>query len=177
MIGFKNAGFVVDSPATLVSMGKFSPELIIFVFGLIVTTFFVLKKTTGALLIGMTLTTLAAISIGRVWGGNPIVNFKGIVAAPDFSLFFGLDFVGALKFAYIPAIFSLVFTDLFDSLSTFVGVSHAGGLLDEKGKPLRIKKSLVIDALSTTFSGLFGTSAATSYIESASGIQQGGELD
>lgn len=174
LIGFKNAGFVVDSPATLVSMGKFSPELIIFVFGLIVTTFFVLKKTIGALLIGMALTTLAAISIGRGWGGDPIVNFKGVVAAPDFSLFFGLDFIGALKFAYIPAIFSLVFTDLFDSLSTFVGVSHAGGLLDENGKPLRIKKSLVVDALATTFSGLFGTSAATSYIESASGIQQGG---
>jgi len=174
LIGFKNGGLVVDSPVTFVTMGKFTPELIVFAFGLIVTTFFVLRKTPGALLLGILITTLASASIGRGWGSGPIVFYKGWISPPDFSLFFGLDFVGALKFAYIPAIFSLVFTDLFDSLSTFVGVSHAGGLLDEKGKPLRIKKSLIVDALATTFSGLFGTSAATSYIESASGIQQGG---
>lgn len=174
LIGLKNGGMVAASQVTFVTMGKFTPELIVFVFGLAVTIYFVLRNVAGALLLGIVLTTLAAVSIGRAWGDQTIVFYKGWIAAPDFSLLFSLDFVGALKFAFIPAIFSLVFTDLFDSLSTFVGVSHAGNLLDERGKPLRIKKSLIVDAFATTISGLFGTSAATSYIESASGIQQGG---
>ena len=73
-----------------------------------------------------------------------------------------------------PAYISLLFTDLFDSISTFVGVSHATGLVDEKGKPLRLKEGLVVDAFATMGAGLAGTSSGTAYIESASGIEMGG---
>ncbi|MCO4794059.1 MAG: NCS2 family permease [Bacteriovoracaceae bacterium] len=173
-IGFKNGGLVVSSPATVVTLGKMTPETLTFLFGLALTTIFIIRKVTGGLLLGIVLTTLIASTLGRGWGEDVLVSYKGLTAAPDFSLFFNLDFVGSLKFAYIPAIFSLLFTDLFDTLSTFVGVSHAGGLIDENGKPLRIKKSLIVDAVATTFSGLVGTSPTTSYIESAAGIQQGG---
>jgi AGZA family xanthine/uracil permease-like MFS transporter len=73
-----------------------------------------------------------------------------------------------------PVIFAFLFTDMFDSLSTFVGVAEAAGLVDEEGEPLNIRQALIVDSLSTTVSGLFGTSSGTSYIESAAGIEEGG---
>lgn len=96
-------------------------------------------------------------------------------AAPDFdSVFLKLDIWGALKWSLLPAIVSLVFTDLFDSISTFVGVSRAGGLIDREGNPLRLREGLIVDAFATLTAGLFGTSAGTAYIESAAGIEAGG---
>lgn len=173
-IGFKNAGMIVDNPATLISMGPINIKTLSFLIGFALTCFFVLKNFKGALLFGILLTTLLFFPIGRMYGEEVLISFKGIFAMPDFSLIGKLDLVGSLKWSLLPAIFSLVFTDLFDSLSTFVGVSEAGGLLDEKGKPLRMKKSLLVDAFATTVSSMVGTSPATSFIESAAGIQSGG---
>jgi AGZA family xanthine/uracil permease-like MFS transporter len=86
----------------------------------------------------------------------------------------GLPIIESLKFAVLPAMFAFLFTDMFDSISTFVGVSEVGGLNDENGEPRNIKESLIVDGVSTTISGLFGTSPGTSYIESAAGIEAGG---
>jgi AGZA family xanthine/uracil permease-like MFS transporter len=119
-----------------------------------------------------------------------------IVAMPDFSLLaaifmnqdysyidadgiemsvtVGLPIVESLKFAVLPAMFAFLFTDMFDSISTFVGVSEVGGLNDENGEPRNIKESLIVDGVSTTISGLLGSSPGTSYIESAAGIEAGG---
>lgn len=173
-IGFKNAGLVVDSAPTLVTMGPMNPITVTFLFGFMITCFFVLRNFKGGLLFGILLTTVLFVPLGRLYGNDILVSFKGIFAYPDFSLFGSLDFMGALKWSLYPAIFSLVFTDLFDTLSTFVGVSHAGGLVDENGRPLRMKKSLLVDAFATTFSGIVGISPTTSFIESAAGIQAGG---
>ncbi|MFT6070131.1 MAG: AGZA family xanthine/uracil permease-like MFS transporter [Bacteriovoracaceae bacterium] len=173
-IGFKNAGMVVDNPATLVSMGPINIKTVSFLVGFSLTCYFILKNIKGALLFGILLTTLLFFPIGRLYGNEVIIHFKGIFSMPDFSLLGKLDLVGSLKWSLLPAIFSLVFTDLFDSLSTFVGVSQAGNLMDENGKPLRMKKSLLVDAIATTFSSLVGTSPSTSFIESAAGIQTGG---
>jgi len=79
-----------------------------------------------------------------------------------------------MKFAMIPVIFAFLFTDMFDSISTFVGVAEAGNLKSEDGEPRNIKESLIVDGFSTTISGLVGTSSGTSYIESATGIEEGG---
>lgn len=173
-IGFKNAGMVVDSAPTLVSMGPINSITTTFFIGFALTCFFVLRNIKGGLLFGILLTTLLFVPMGRIYGTDVMVSFKGIFALPDFSLFGELDFMGALKWSLYPAIFSLVFTDLFDTLSTFVGVSQAGGLVDEEGRPIRMKKSLLVDAVATTFSGIVGTSPTTSFIESAAGIQAGG---
>jgi len=81
---------------------------------------------------------------------------------------------GSLQWTVLPVIFAFVFTDLFDSLSTLVGVSEAGNLLDENGDPRNIKKALVTDAVATTIAGIAGSSPGTAYIESAVGIEQGG---
>ena len=72
-------------------------------------------------------------------------------------------------------IVTFLFTDIFDSLSTFLGVSEVGGFLDEEGQPKNVGKALMVDAIATTFSGLTGTSSGTTYIESASGIKEGGK--
>ncbi|MBI9071006.1 MAG: NCS2 family permease [Melioribacteraceae bacterium] len=175
LIGFVNAKFIVDNPATLVGFGGLNPTTITFAIGLLITAVLVVKRLKGALIFGIIFTTLIAIPIGRIWGGDvAIVNWNGIFSAPDFSVFLALDLVGSLSLAIIPVIFALLFTDMFDSLSTFIGVSEAADLVDEEGEPLRIKESMIVDSISTTISGLFGTSSGTSYIESATGIEEGG---
>ncbi len=133
------------------------------------------KKIKGAILIGIVLTSLLAWPIGRWWGGKvPVITFNGVVALPDFSLFLQLDILHSLQWSMVPVIFAFVFTDMFDSLSTFVGLSEAAGLTDENGEPRNIKRALVVDAFSTTIAGLLGSSPGTAYIESAVGIEQGG---
>ena len=176
LIGFINAGFIVQQPATIVGPGKLSPALITFLAGLLFTAILLTKKISGAILLGMLFTTLAAWPLGRWYatGEAALVNWSGIFAAPDFSLFLQLDFAGALKWTVWPVIFAFVFTDMFDSLSTFIGLSEAAGLLDENGEPRNIKKSLLVDAFSTTIAGLLGSSPGTAYIESAVGIEAGG---
>ncbi|HEU4903495.1 MAG TPA: NCS2 family permease [Flavisolibacter sp.] len=175
LIGLANAGFIAKNAATIVGHAPLSPALLIFLAGLFLTATLLVKNVKGAILIGIVITTLLAISIGRFWGGEEkLVSFRGLVAMPDFSLFGKLDFAGSLKFGVLPVIFAFVFTDLFDSLSTLVGLSEAANLVDENGEPRNIKRALVTDAVATTLAGLAGSSPGTAYIESAVGIEQGG---
>ena len=182
LIGLMNANFIVDHPATLIAQGPMTLLTFIFIAGLLVSAILVIKEVPGALMLGIVLTTLLSIPIGRFVGDASEVNrgvatlvtWQGLFAPPDFSLIFALDFLEALKPTLWPVIFAFVFTDMFDSLSTFVGVAEAADLLDEDGEPLQVKESLVVDGLSTTISGLLGTSPGTAYIESATGIQAGG---
>jgi adenine/guanine/hypoxanthine permease len=175
LIGLANAGFVVKSPATILSHARLNPTLLIFIAGLFLTAILIVRHVKGAILIGIIITTLLALSIGRWWGGDlQLVKYNGLVAAPDFSLLGKLDWVGSLKFAVLPIIFAFVFTDLFDSLSTLVGLAEAANLVDKNGDPQNIKRALIVDAVSTTIAGLVGSSPGTAYIESAVGIEEGG---
>ena len=174
LMGLIKSGFIVDDPVTLVSFGGFDISTVIFIAGLFITSILVVKRIKGALIIGILTTTVLAIPAGRIIGDELIVNWKGILETPDFSLIFALDLIGSLKLSIFPVIFAFLFTDMFDSLSTFVGVAEAADLTDDNGEPLNIKESLIVDAVSTTISGIFGTSSGTSYIESAAGIEEGG---
>lgn len=128
------------------------------------------KNNPFALLSGIALVTLAALAFGRVQ-----FPAESIFRAPDFSsVLFKLDFWGALQLSLIPPLLSILFTDLFDSLSTFLGVARAAQLLDEKGQPLRLRQALIVDSIATFVSGIFGSSPGTAYIESAAGIRAGG---
>ena len=181
-IGLMNAKFIIASPATLITIGKMDPVTITFLAGMLITSLLVLKRIKGALIIGIVLTTIFAIPIGRMYGDASAVNFgvatlvtwKGIFSAPDFSLVGRLDLIGSLQFAIFPVAFAMLFTDMFDSLATFVGVAEAADLIDENGEPRNVKQSLVVDAVATTIAGLLGTSAGTAYIESATGVEEGG---
>jgi len=175
VIGFVNAGFVVASPATLITQGALNAKTITFMLGLFLTSFFLVKKIPGGTLLGIITTTVLAIPIGRFWGSEVIVSsFSKIISMPDFSLFLKLELLESLKLVYVPVIFSFLFTDMFDSLSTFMGVAEAGNLLDKEGNPRNLKKSLLADAISTLISGILGSSSGTSYIESAAGVNAGG---
>jgi adenine/guanine/hypoxanthine permease len=175
LIGLANAGFVVKNTATIVGHAPMSPQLLVFVAGLLLTAILIVRHVKGGILLGIVVTTLLAFTLGRWWGGDVrLVNFSGVFAYPDFSLVGKLDLVGSLKFAVLPVIFAFVFTDLFDSLSTLVGLAEAANLLDKNGDPRNVKRALVTDAVATTLAGLVGSSPGTAYIESAVGIEEGG---
>lgn len=183
LIGFANAKFIVPNPATIIGITSLhNPIIITFLTGLAITMVLLVKRVQGGIIMGILATTLLAIPVGRWWGDASAINFgqatlvtwQGVFAAPDFSLLFQLDIINSLKISLIPVIFAFVFTDLFDSLSTFVGVAEAADLYDADGEPRNIKQSLLTDAVATTLGGLLGTSPGTAYIESAVGISQGG---
>jgi len=182
LIGFSNAGFIAANPATIIGPGPINTITLTFLFGLAITGILLVLRIRGALIIGIVMTTIAAIPIGRLWGDATAVNhgtqtlvtWRGLFSFPDFSLIFRMDFLESLKLSMVPVVFSFLFTDMFDSLSTLVGVAEAGNIKGPDGEPRNIKESLIVDSLSTTLSGLMGTSSGTCYIESATGIEQGG---
>ena len=174
LIGFTNSGFIVSHPATIIGRGVLDAKTLTFLAGLALSALLVVKRTKGALIVGIVFTTITAAAIGRLWGDDLIVVWQGLVAAPDFSTLLKLDLIGSIKLALWPVIFALLFTDMFDSLSTFVGIAEAGNIKDDDGEPRNIRQSLIVDGIATSVSGLLGTSSATSYIESAAGIEEGG---
>lgn len=185
LIGLVNAKFIVGDPVTIVHSTSLNPVIVTFLTGLAITTILVVRRVTGALMIGIVVTTLLAIPIGRFWGDGTaywpaaiatktLVNWNGLVAAPDFSGIGQLDLLGSLKVAYWPFIFVMLFTAFFDALSTFMAISEAGNLLDANGNPRNIRQSMMVDAFSAVVSAPIGTSPANAYIESAAGISAGG---
>src|SRR5882757_702809 len=182
LIGLVNAGFIIHRPATLVGIGPLSPSVLTFLAGLLFTSLLIARKVKGAILYGILFTTLCAWPLGRWWGTDhwsltgsiPLVKTSGWWSAPDFSLLFKMDLVHSLRWAAFPIIFSFIFTDLFDSLSTLIGLAEAAQLLDENGEPRHVRRALLTDAVATTIAGLLGSSPGTAYIESAVGIEAGG---
>jgi len=171
LIGFVNAGFVVKTKATIVSVGDLDMSLSIFLVGLMIAAILVIRRVLGGILISIVVTTILA-NLFVPSSSRPITT--SIFALPDFSLLFKLDLVNSISFSMIPVVFSFVFTGMFDGLSTFLGLSEAAGLVDEHGEPRNIKRSLTTDAVSFMLAGLFGSSPGTAYIESAVGIEAGG---
>ncbi len=175
VIGLKNTGFLTANPATIIARGPLTASTLTFLVGLIITSVMVIRKLNGALILGIVMTTCLAIPLGRLWGdGQPTVIWQGFHASPDFSLLFALDLKGSLALSFWPVIFTLLFTDMFDSIATFLGIAEAGNLKDESGDPKNIKECLIVDSFATTIAGLLGSSSGTSYIESSTGIKEGG---
>jgi len=181
LIGFANAKFIVHTPTTILGFNGLNSITITFVIGLFLTAVLVARRIKGALIMGIVATTILAIPIGRLWGdateffgAASLVAWKGFFAAPDLSLIFKLDLINSLKLSLWPVIFAFLFTDMFDSLSTFVGLAEAANLKNADGEPRNVKQSLIVDSFATIISGLFGSSPGTSYIESAAGIEEGG---
>lgn len=176
LIGLANAKFIIANPSTIIGISPMTPALATFLVGLLLTAVLLVRNVKGGILIGIFVTTLLSYPIGRWWGTGlePLITWQGVFSAPDFSLLFQLDFVNSLQLAIIPVIFAFVFTDMFDSLSTFVGLAEAANLLDEHGEPRNVQRSLTTDAVATTLAGLVGSSPGTAYVESAVGIEAGG---
>jgi AGZA family xanthine/uracil permease-like MFS transporter len=127
------------------------------------------RKNPFAFLSAIVVVTVVAWALGLVAAPPRMLSL------PDFgTVFFKLDIFGALKLSLLPSIIAILFTDLFDSISTFIGVAHAGDLLEEDGHPRNLRQGLIVDSLATMGAGLAGTSSGTAYIESIAGISMGG---
>ncbi len=180
LIGFISVGFVVPDKATVLSFGGLHPKTIMFFGGFVITAVLVIKRIQGALIIGIAATSLLTVVssyIGIALGllSSPLVPMpEGIFALPSLDVFLKLDVISALTIGMVLPILSLLFVDLFDSVGTFVGVAQAAKLVDKDGVPINIGKALMVDAFSTTISGLAGTSSGTVYTESVAGIKEGG---
>jgi adenine/guanine/hypoxanthine permease len=168
-IGLRNAGIVVSDPVTFVKMGEIGFEQIVVVGSLLLMVFLMMRGRSWAFLAGIAFSTC-------LFALNSRIELPAqLLSMPDFQSVMGqMDIFGALDFAYIPAIVAIFFTDMFDSIATFVGVSKATNLVDEEQQPLRLREGLIVDSLATMFAGVFGTSSGTTYIESAAGIEAGG---
>ena len=168
-IGLRNAGLIVGDPATLVRMGTLDHRTAFMLLGIVVAAALMRRHNPLAFLAAIFSVTTLAWIFGFA---KPPDNF---VSAPDFSsAFLALDVRGALQLALLPTIVAIFFTDLFDSLSTFIGVANAAGLTDADGRPINLRRGLIVDALATLTSGLVGTSPGTAYVESIAGIRMGG---
>ena len=168
-IGLKNAGFIVADPVTFVTLGALGKPALLTILGVAISAFLMARKNPFAFLAAIVIVTIIAWALGMVSAPSQAFSL------PDFkSVFFKLDILGALKLSLLPSIISILFTDLFDSISTFIGVAHAGGLLDEQGHPRNLRQGLIVDSLATMGAGLAGSSSGTAYIESVAGIQMGG---
>ena len=170
IIGFKNAGIVVDHPATLVGLGNLAdPSVILAIVGFMAIVVLDKLKVPGAIILAILGVTLVGVGMG-------ISQLAGVVDTPP-SLaptLMQMDIQGAFNIGLIAVIFAFFFVDLFDTAGTLVGVAHRAGLLDEHGKLPRLRQALMADSVATCAGAALGTSTTTSYIESASGIRAGG---
>ena len=168
-IGLKNAGLITSDPVTFVKLGTLGSQALLAILGLIVTVILMIRRSALAYLAGIFVVTVVA------WAAGQVKAPANIFSAPDFhTVFLKLDIRGALKLSLLPAILGILFTDLFDSISTFIGVAHAANLLDENGNPRNLRQGLIVDSVATFGAGLAGTSSGTAYIESIAGINSGG---
>ena len=170
LIALKNAGIVVDNPATLVSLGDVkTPESLLFFGGFVLICALSFRQVTGSVMIGILAVTAGAMALG-------MVEYEGLVSAPPSvaPTFMQLDLAGAFNVGMISVIFAFLFVDLFDTSGTLVGAAQRGGLLDKDGKLPRLGRALMSDSVATMSGATLGTSTTTSYVESTAGIAAGG---
>jgi AGZA family xanthine/uracil permease-like MFS transporter len=168
-IGLRNAGIIAADPVTFVRLGTLDHRAFFTLAGIAVAVWLHVRSSPFALLAGIFVVTAAAWFLGEV------TVPASLLSAPDFeSVFLQLDIPGALRLSLAPAVVSLLFTDLFDSISTFMGVAQATNLLDRKGDPLRLREGMIVDGFGSLGASLAGSSSGTAYIESAAGISAGG---
>ena len=168
-LGLRNVGLIAGDPATLVRLGVIDHRAAFLLLGVVVAVWLIRRGSPLAFLGSIGVVTALAWACG--FAQPP----QQIVSAPDFSsVFLKLDIFGALRLALLPAVIAILFTDLFDSLSTFIGVATAAGLTEPDGRPINLRRGLIVDAVATLTAGLAGTSSGTAYVESIAGIRMGG---
>ncbi|MBQ7878667.1 MAG: NCS2 family permease [Bacteroidaceae bacterium] len=169
-IGLQNAGIVVNNDATLVSLGDItSGSALLGILGLIITGILVVKNVRGGLLIGILITTAIGVPMG-------LTEFKGIVSAPHSisDIFCKFEWTHIFTLDMLVVVFTFLFIDMFDTIGTLVGVCTKAKILDADGRIPRVKEAFMADSIATTVGACLGTSTTTTYVESASGVAQGG---
>ncbi|MCX0369275.1 NCS2 family permease [Clostridium perfringens] len=182
-IGFNGAGVVIGNPDTMVAMGQVGPKMLIAMVGLCIIVILEKKKVKGSMLVGIVVSTLlawgyalinteAAASIG-IYLPNGIFKFESIAPIAgkvNFSYLTSPQHV----FNFITIVFTFLFVDFFDTVGTLIGVASRANMLDKKGRVPNAGRALMTDAIATTAGALLGTSTVTVYVESATGVEEGG---
>lgn len=169
-IGLKSAGIIVSSEATSVILGNLGDKTVILALaGLVITSLLVILKIRGGMLLGIIATTLIGIPMG-------VTNYGGIISTPPSisPIFCQFEWAKIISWDMLVVVFTFLFIDMFDTIGTVVGVSVKSGMVDEKGNVDGINRILMADSVATVAGSMFGTSTTTTYIESASGVSEGG---
>lgn len=171
-IGLQNAGIIVKSDATMVTLGSMGSHAVwVAAFGLILTGVLLALKVKGALLIGIFLSAILGIPLGV----THLPEGHLVSLPPSIEpIAFKFDFSQVLSKDMAIVLLTFLFVDMFDTVGTLVGVASKANMIDKDGKLPRVKQALFADAVGTTFGAMVGTSTVTTYVESASGVAEGG---
>lgn len=196
LIGLVNSGIIRKGVGTPVELGIHGSldgwPAMVFAFGLLVTIILYVRKTRGAILIGILSATVMGFIIEKVhplgfqtpdgsnpkgWGLTVPAVPEKLVSVPDFATLGAVDFFGAFTklgaIAVVLLVFTLMLADFFDTMGTMVAIGHEGDLLDKDGNPPRSRQILLVDSLSAVAGGLGGVSSNTAYVESSAGVGEG----
>jgi AGZA family xanthine/uracil permease-like MFS transporter len=169
-IGLQNAGVVVNNDATLVVLGDItSGSALLALLGVIITGWLYVKNVKAAMLLGILITTIIGIPMG-------VTDFRGVLSAPESiaPIFCQFEWKNVFTIDMLIIVFTFLFIDMFDTVGTLIGVCTKAKLVDQNGNIYRLNKAFMADAIATTVGACLGTSTTTTYVESASGVAQGG---
>lgn len=169
-IGLHNAGIITASEATLVTLGNLhTPSVLLALFGILLSAVLLVRRITGALLIGILATTIIGIPMG-------LTHLGGFVSAPPSlsPIFCKMEWSNICSMDMVICVFTLLFMDMFDTLGTLIGVGQRAGMVEKNGYMHGLNKAFMADAIGTTFGALVGTSTVSTYVESAAGVNAGG---
>lgn len=169
-IGLKNAGIIVESSATFITIGTMTEgTALLGVIGIVLTSVLVIKKVPGSLLIGILATALIGIPMG-------VTHFSGVVDTPPSvaPLFCQFEFHHIFTLDMLVVVFTFLFIDMFDTMGTLVGVCTKAGMMQKDGRIPGLNKAFMADAVATMAGACLGASTTTTYVESAAGVAQGG---
>ena len=169
-VGLKGAGIVSASEATFITLGNLhDPAVLLAIFGIVLTAVMLVRKVTGALLIGILVTTIVGIPLG-------VTNYTGIMSTPPSisPIFWQFEWYNIFTVDMVVVVLTFLFIDMFDTIGTLIGVSNRAGMVDDNGNVKNLNQAFMADAIGTTVGAMLGTSTVTTYVESASGVNVGG---
>ncbi len=169
-IGLQNAGIIINNDSTLVSLGDItSGASLLAMIGLLITGLLTVKNVRGGLLIGLLATTVIGIPMG-------LTDYNGVMSMPHSlsDIAFKFEWENIFTLDMVVVVFTLIFIDMFDTIGTLVGVCTKANMIGPDGRIPRVKQAFMADAIATTLGACLGTSTTTTYVESASGVAQGG---
>lgn len=169
-IGLKNAGIIIENSSTLVAIGDMTKgTALLGAIGIIITSVLVVKKVPGSLLLGILCTAIIGLPMG-------ITHFEGIVDTPPSvaPIFCQFEWHNIFTIDMVIVVFTFLFIDMFDTMGTLVGVCTKAGMMRQDGRIPGLNKAFMADAIATIAGSCLGASTTTTYVESASGVAQGG---
>ena len=176
-IGLQNAGIIANNDSTLVALGDITHgAALLGIIGIVITGALVILKVKGSILIGILVTAIIGLFIKDPASGEALTKFSGVISAPDSvaPIFMKFEWSQILSWDMLAVVFTFLFIDMFDTMGTIIGVSQKAGMVDEKGNVDGIDKMFMADSIATVCGACLGTSTTTTYVESASGVGEGG---